>query len=250
MSLLGFQRHGSGPLLVWLHGFTQTKDSAHQFRSILAGTNELLTLDLPGHGENAPILASLDESADLLADVLPEEPFLLGGYSFGARVALHFALHYPTRVRQLVLLGATRGIADPVQRGERRRSDDALAERIETIGTDAFLEEWLDRDMFRSLPDDPIERATRSTDATGLAGSLRHAGTGTQRWLAPELPSLMMPTLALAGELDPKFRLEAAAIGEGVVHGRTQFVPDAHHAAHLEQPQLCAAIVQSVTRPL
>ncbi len=53
MSLLGVQRRGSGPLLVWLHGFTQTKESAHQFRSILAGTNELLTLDLPGHGENA-----------------------------------------------------------------------------------------------------------------------------------------------------------------------------------------------------
>ena len=69
MSLLGVQRRGSGPPLVWLHGFTQTKDSAHQFRSILAATHELLTLDLPGHGQNAAILASLPETAELLADV-------------------------------------------------------------------------------------------------------------------------------------------------------------------------------------
>src|SRR5665213_2327404 len=56
MSLLGVQRHGSGPIFVWLHGFTQTKDSAFLFRSILAGTNELLTVDLPGHGENSACL--------------------------------------------------------------------------------------------------------------------------------------------------------------------------------------------------
>jgi 2-succinyl-6-hydroxy-2,4-cyclohexadiene-1-carboxylate synthase len=250
MSLLGVQRRGSGPLLVWLHGFTQTKDSAHQFRSILAGTNELLTLDLPGHGENAAILASLDETADLLAEVLPDERFSLGGYSFGARVALHFALRYPSRVNQMVVLGATRGIEDDAERDERRRSDDALAQRVEAIGAEAFLDEWLAREMFASLPKDPLERAARSTDAAGLAGSLRLAGTGTQRWLAPDLTSLPVPTLALAGALDPKFSLEATAIAGAVVDGRAAFVPDAHHAAHLEQPESCAAQVGDFTRPL
>ncbi len=248
MSLLGVQRRGSGPVLVWLHGFTQTKDSAHQFRSILAGTNEVLTLDLPGHGENAAILASLDETADLLADVLPEEPFTLGGYSFGARVALHFALRHPTRVNRLVVLGASRGIADDKARAERRRSDDALAEHIETIGAAAFLDEWLAREMFASLPNDPLERAARSSNAAGLAGSLRLAGTGTQRWLAPDLASLEVPTLALAGALDQKFRLEATAIAEDAAHGRAAFVTDAHHAAHLEQPQRCAAQVLDFIR--
>jgi 2-succinyl-6-hydroxy-2,4-cyclohexadiene-1-carboxylate synthase len=241
MSLLGVQRRGSGPVFVWLHGFTQTKDSAHQFRSILAGTTEVLTLDLPGHGENAAIRASLDETADLLNDVLPDEPFTLGGYSFGARTALHFALRHPTRVQRLVVLGATRGIADDVERAERRRSDDALAERIETIGAEAFLDEWLAREMFASLPNDPLERAARSSNAAGLAGSLRLAGTGTQRWLAPDLASLEAPTLALAGDLDQKFRREAAAIAEGVINGSVEFVSEAHHAAHLEQPERCAA---------
>ena len=64
---------------MWLHGFTQSKNSAHQFRSILTGTHEVLTIDLPGHGENAAISASLDETADLLAEALPREPFILGG---------------------------------------------------------------------------------------------------------------------------------------------------------------------------
>ena len=248
MSLLGVQRRGSGPPLVWLHGFTQTKDSAHQFRSILAGTNELLTLDLPGHGENAGISASLDETADLLGDVLPIEPFMLGGYSFGARVALHFALHYASRVSVLVVLGATRGIQDENARDARRRSDAALANRIEAIGSDAFLDEWLARDMFSSLPHDPLERAARSSGATGMANSLRFAGTGTQRWLAPELSSLPMPTMAMAGALDQKFSLEATAIAEDIVNANAKFVPDARHAAHLEQPEATAELVQSFIR--
>ena len=248
MSLLGVQRHGSGPLLVWLHGFTQTKDSAHQFRSILAATNELLTLDLPGHGENAGISASLDETADLLAEVLPNEPVDLGGYSFGARVALHFALRYPDRVHVLALLGATRGIEDLTERQERRRSDDALAQRIETVGANAFLNEWLSSEMFASLPPDPLERRARSADAPGLANSLRFAGTGTQRWLAPELATLSIPILTLAGKLDLKFSLEADAIADAVADGTSAFVADAHHAAHLEQPASAAALVQSFIR--
>ena len=72
MSLLGLQRVGTGPVLVWLHGFTQTKDSAHEFLSILAGTYELLTIDLPGHGDNASVTASLDQTADLY-DVTKDE---------------------------------------------------------------------------------------------------------------------------------------------------------------------------------
>ena len=230
---------------MWLHGFTQTRDSAHQFRSILAGTNEVLTLDLPGHGENAAIVASLDETADLLDEVLPLEGFALGGYSFGARVALHFALRYPERVTRLVLLGASRGIRDDAEREQRRRSDDELADHIESIGAESFLDEWLSREMFASLPKDPNERAARSRDAAGLANSLRHAGTGTQRWLAPALASLSMPTLALAGSFDEKFSLEAKAIAGGVEHGHTAFIDGAHHAAHLEQPAPSAASVSS-----
>lgn len=245
MSLLGVQRHGSGPTIVWLHGFTQTKDSAHQFRSILAGTNELLTLDLPGHGENASIRASLNETADLLADVLPNDPFALGGYSFGARVALHFAIRHPDRLRGLIVLGATRGIEDESERGERRRRDEALASRIEAIGSEVFLDEWLSQAMFSSLPNDPLERGARSRDATGLANSLRFAGTGTQGWLAPCLSGIATPTLALAGALDEKFSREAVAVADGVVTGRMAAVPDAHHAAHLEQPYGAAQLVAS-----
>ena len=53
MSLLGLERDGSGPAPRVAARLHPNKNSGHQFRSILAGTYEVLTIDLPGHGENA-----------------------------------------------------------------------------------------------------------------------------------------------------------------------------------------------------
>jgi 2-succinyl-6-hydroxy-2,4-cyclohexadiene-1-carboxylate synthase len=228
---------------VWLHGFTQTRDSAHRFRSSLTGTYEVLTLDLPGHGENASISASLDGTADLLADVLPAEPFVLGGYSMGARVALHFALRHRERLTHLVVLSATAGIRDEAQRHSRRDQDNVLADRIDLIGAEAFLDEWLARPMFASLPRDPRERAARSSDSMGLSDSLRRAGTGTQAWLGDALASLDVPTLVVAGAKDTKFVGEARFLHETLPNAATASVADAGHAAHLERPDAFAQLL-------
>jgi 2-succinyl-6-hydroxy-2,4-cyclohexadiene-1-carboxylate synthase len=245
MSLLSVQREGTGPTFVWLHGFTQTRASAHQFRSILAGSNELLTLDLPGHGTAQKLKASLEETADLVAEVLPDEPVALGGYSFGGRVALHLALRHPARLRYLVLLGATRGIENQLERRARRDRDEALAHRIDEIGGPAFLDEWLGQPMFAALPDDPLERAARSADTDGLANSLRLAGTGAQAWLAPLLATITAPTLALAGARDAKFSAEAQAIALAMSRGSYDLIDGAGHAAHLERPETTAERIAS-----
>ncbi len=236
-------RVGEGPPLLWLHGFTQTRSSAARFRSILAERRTILTVDLPGHGEAAALGGSLLEIADLVAGAL-EGPVDLGGYSMGGRVALHVALAHPHRVRRLIVLGATRGIADPIERHARRERDLALAERLGTLGAEAFLSEWLAQPLFAGLAPDPLERASRSRDAEGLARSLRDAGTGTQEWLGDRLAEVNAPTLALAGQRDAKFSLEARAIAESVARGRAELVPDAGHAAHLEQPAATARLVE------
>lgn len=231
---------------MWLHGFTQSKNSAHEFLSILAGTHELLTIDLPGHGENASVAASLDETADLLVEVLPSEPFILGGYSFGGRVALHVARRYPERLSHLVLLSATLGIRDEAERRVRRARDEALADHVEEIGSDAFLEEWLAQPMFASLPRDAQERQSRSRDAKGLAMSLRLAGTGTQQWLGEALRTFDRPSLALAGGSDTKFVLEARRLQDALTRSSSAVVANCGHAAHLERPHLVAQLVADI----
>jgi 2-succinyl-6-hydroxy-2,4-cyclohexadiene-1-carboxylate synthase len=236
-------RDQSAPPLCWLHGFTQTGRSAHQFRSILAASRDVISPDLARHGANADVGGSLDEIADAVMGAMPDGGIDLGGYSFGARVALHAAIRHPERVRRLVLLGATRGIRDDLARVARRERDARLAERAEELGAETFIAEWLAQPMFASLQIDECEAASRRDQrGDALASSLREAGTGTQRWLGEEVTELDMPVLAMAGALDVRFAEEARAIARSS-HGQFAVVPGAGHAAHIQQPVWSSRLV-------
>lgn len=242
MSLLASDRQGDGPAFLWLHGFTQTRAAAAPFRSILAGTSTVVTPDLPGHGESAGIHGSLPETAELLAHQILTPPSAVGGYSFGGRVALHLALAAPQEVSRLVLVSASLGSADPVERAARRDSDNALAAHIRAVGSEQFLAEWLSLPLFATLRPELV--SARSTDAEGLASSLEHSGTGTQEYLGDAVSRLTMPVLVLCGERDTKFVAAAHEICERVPNASLAVVPDAGHALHLERPEVAAAMVR------
>jgi 2-succinyl-6-hydroxy-2,4-cyclohexadiene-1-carboxylate synthase len=162
----------------------------------------------------------------------------------GGRVALHVALQNPEAIRALVLLSATRGIPTPHDRQNRITDDEQRARRITEVGVEMFLEEWLAGPLFISLPHDPEERQSRSTDGPGLATSLRNCGTGTQRFLGDELATLTMPVLLIAGANDEKFAGEALEMGLSLPDAHVALIPDAGHAAHLEQPEAVGQIVR------
>ena len=236
------------PLLL-LHGFTQTTASFDPLRASLIARNVASqALKLPGHqagyGSDHLVTGDLWDGADALVAEGHQGCWI--GYSMGARLALHVALGHPEAVSGLVLIGGTAGIDDAAERVARRQHDDALADQIEEIGTEAFLDEWLALDLFATLPDDPDRKARRATNSPrGLASSLRLWGTGT---MGPPLwdrvGSIDAPTLVLAGELDTKF----TALGQRLAHTigpNAQFlsVPEVGHAAHIEDPETVAGIV-------
>jgi 2-succinyl-6-hydroxy-2,4-cyclohexadiene-1-carboxylate synthase len=221
--------------LVLLHGFTQTGRSWAPLIAELGGRYRCFAPDLPGHGDaEGRRPATFDAVAAYLA-ALKLERFTLCGYSMGGRLALDFALRHPARVERLVLIGATPGIADDAERGKRRAADHALADRIETIGLEAFVEEWGARPLFAGQPRGVAifahEDRLRST-ATGLAAALRGMGTGEMTPVWDRLGELTMPVTWIVGEQDAKFR--ALAPDDAVVIG------GAGHAAHLEAPEAVA----------
>ena len=224
------------PRLVLVHGFTQTGRSWSPVATELARDRRVVLVDAPGHGASALTRADLQDGAQLLGVAGGEAVYV--GYSMGGRLALHLAVARPDLVRALVLVGATAGIEDDDERAARREADARLADEIERDGVDAFLTRWLAQPLFASLPRDEaaIDERRRNT-AAGLASSLRLAGAGTQQPLWSVLPRLAMPVLVVAGDRDAKYvslghRL-AMGIGE---NARFAAVPDAGHAAHLEQP--------------
>lgn len=234
--------------LVLVHGFTQNVGTWGPLRRELAADRAVVAVDLPGHGASSHITADLWETAHLLARVEPGADHL--GYSLGARACLHLALAHPEAVRRLVLIGATPGISDPDARAKRRRSDRALADRIDTEPLADFLARWLAQPLFRTLPSDAAHLAARLVNTPGgLARSLRHTGTGEQEPLWERLETLDMPVLVVAGALDFRFAAIASAMADAIgANASVSLVPGSGHACHLERPAYVARLVRSFLR--
>jgi 2-succinyl-6-hydroxy-2,4-cyclohexadiene-1-carboxylate synthase len=221
-------------------------------------TGQISAPDLIGHGASpAPLhIAQYRVDAQIaqlvaVLDGLGAAPVDLIGYSMGARLALSLALARPHRVRRLVLLSGRAGIDDADARAARVARDEALGDRIERDGIQAFATRWATLPIFASqtAPVRAAQHAVRLAQrATGLAQSLRGFGAGAMPPLHTRLASVTLPVCLVAGALDPKF--------VGLAQGLTASLPDAElhviervgHAMHLEAPQQTAAIVNTFLR--
>jgi 2-succinyl-6-hydroxy-2,4-cyclohexadiene-1-carboxylate synthase len=248
-SALYFERRGSGPALMLLHGFTGSGRSLDGIAQPLAREFSIIAPDLPGHGRSvggaevgaygfeasvARVLATLELAGHAQADWL--------GYSLGARLALACAVRQPGRVRSLVLVGGRAGIADPGEREVRRRADAALADRLETNGIEAFVDEWLAQPLFATQQRLGVEfmaeqrRVRLGNDAHELAASLRALGPGAQPPLFDELARVAVPVLLVVGALDRPFAEHARELARRLPTAEVCVIEDAGHAVHLEQP--------------
>lgn len=240
----------SKPVVTLLHGFTQNAQCWGPFDAELAKAFRVERIDLPGHGGSLYDEADLVGAAELCLDASTGSVWV--GYSLGGRIALHMALAAPQRCRALVVIGAHPGITDEIQRLERLRLDEERAIRVETIGTQAFVDEWLALPLFSGLDASTDHRQARYKNrAEGLAGSLRNCSTGRQAPLWDRLSSLAMPLLYVCGAQDTKF-MQIGQDFTRCVGSNAQManISDAGHSCHLEQPERTAAAVLDVLRPL
>ena len=232
--------------LVFLHGFTQTHHHWHRCAGLVAdrlgGHPSIAFVDLPGHGLSGGDRLGIAESAAPLCELAGPATYV--GYSMGGRFALNAAVDHPGTIERLVLIGATPGIDHDGDRVERRRLDRERADRVERVGVDTFLDEWLAAPLFGTLPVDDVglEHRRRNT-AAGLAHSLRTCGTGDQGTLWPRLDELTIPVLVLAGELDTKFTAIGRRMTDQIADATFIAVADAGHAAHTERPRAVAEAI-------
>ena len=142
--------------LVLLHGFSGTRHAWDARRRAAAPANATCRWrsTCPGTARpprSAPI--TFDSCVAQRARRSPER-FALCGYSLGGRVALHVALAAPERVTRLVLVSTSAGIEDDAERAERRAADRRLADELERIPFEQFIERWRTQPLFA---DDPPE---------------------------------------------------------------------------------------------
>jgi len=248
---------GGVPVMV-LHGFTGSAQAMEPLTGWLAARLQarLICPDLVGHGlSEAPedltlytVEAMVKQITDL-ADTLECETFHLVGYSMGGRVALTLGCTEVSRLRSLTLIGASSGIADTDQRIKRQQADTQRAQRL--LGDfEAFVDEWMAQPLFASqaaLGEEHCREARQQRLASkpeGLARSLIAAGTGAMVPLDEQLGRCEVPTLLVVGVHDTKFCAIAEQLEAGLSQAQITRIASAGHAAHLEQPDTTATVIE------
>jgi 2-succinyl-6-hydroxy-2,4-cyclohexadiene-1-carboxylate synthase len=245
---------GDGPPVTLLHGFTQSGRSWRELISRMPDGWKWIVPDLRGHGEThmrrgaACSMDACTADLDALWDGLGVERTHLVGYSMGGRLALHVAAHRPDRVLSLLTIGAHAGLEEDARAG-RRQGDEALAERIERDGMDAFVDYWGSLPLFAGLerrgPAYVAQvRAERlQNHAAGLACSLRGMGAGVMEPLWDDLAHVEFPCTFVAGQLDHGYVASARRLAATVRHGRSEVVLRAGHSVHQERPDAFARVL-------
>ncbi len=261
---LAVRSAGAGDPLLLVHGFTGAAEAwGEDLLGVLAGRFRVIAVDLLGHGGSSrpldPARYALPEQVSDLCEVLDAcgaPRALWVGYSMGGRIALTAACERPGRVHGLVLEGASPGLAQPEERTARTASDDALAERLERLGIEAFVDGWMAQPLFSTQQRlGPVrlaaerERRLRG-DPRALAACLRGAGSGAQAPLWDRLDRIDAPVLLVAGEEDAKFRALADAMARSLPRAEAQWIPGAGHATHLEDPDAFTRAVCRFARQL
>lgn len=105
---VSYQRYGAGEVVVLLHGYLESKAIWEQFLPLLTDNFDVITIDLPGHGESDnQIDQRVETMARAVKSVLDVEncgKIHLLGHSMGGYVALAFLEEYTEYLQSVTLL--------------------------------------------------------------------------------------------------------------------------------------------------
>lgn len=228
---LRWRKEGGGPALVLLHGWALDLSSWNLLAPLLATRFTVLSFDRRGFGlsEGTPDIHRNVDDLRAVMDIAGVREATLVGMSQGARLALHFAMAHPARVRALVLDGA------PEIEAESELPLALYRQRLESAGAPALRAMILTHPLMQLHSAAPAARATLVESLSHYRGlDLIHS---VARATAPDLQQISVPTLVLNGALDSPERREAGKRIAAAIPGAARVeLPNAGHLALLDDP--------------
>ena len=233
---------GAGTPLVLSHGFAATSGMWDPNVPALAADRPVVVWDFRGHGESdAPDDPSAYSAAasvgdiDALLDVLGAPRAVLAGMSLGGYLTLAYHLAHPDRVAGLVLVDTGPGFRNPEARERWNRMAEGYARAIERDG---------------ALSGSPEVAQARHRDPRGLVHTARRTLVQRDDRVLSSLPSVAVPTLVIVGAEDHDFLAGSEYMATRIPGARKVVLPDAGHAANLDQPAQFDAAVTEFLRGL
>jgi pimeloyl-ACP methyl ester carboxylesterase len=203
----------------------------------------VVALDLPGHGREPALTGpvSLGDLADDVAGRVPG-PSHLVGFSLGALIAQHLALHRPELVASLTSVSSVCQRTADESISVHRRLEGARADFRGSV--EASIQRWYPQGQ--GVDQERVDQ-TRATLLANPVESYLHAyevfATGDAE-IGRGLGRIEAPSLAVTGELDPGSTPEMThRLGEAIPRTRTVIVPGARHMLPVEQPAELAHVI-------
>ncbi len=234
-----YEDHGTGPAVLLSHGYSATTRMWAGQVEALKDRYRVITWDMRGHGQSDspddPKAYSEAATVDDIAGILNHlgiDKAVIGGLSLGGYMSLAFNLAHPSMVRALMLFDTGPGYKNPVGREGWNVTAMKRAETFEAKGLDA-------------LGGSAEVRVSQHRSAQGLAHAARGMLAQFDSRIIESLEHIAVPTLVLVGEKDQPF-LGATDYMANKIPGCTKvMIPEAGHAANLDQPAAFNAAVEA-----
>lgn len=244
---LWHQRIGSGPLVLLLHGLSDTHGLWQHVAPALAEGYTVVSIDHYAHGQSPMPDGELTTAvmADGVAQLIEQVgmgPAVVIGLSMGGGVAQVLTLRRPDLVRALGLV-STSSEFNPANRERfRARGEKALREGMASVIDETvprwFTAEWLAANpgtyqaVVETVLANPPERFAAASEANAERG-----------W-TDRLGEISCPVLFVGGEQDPMdIEPVAASFRDHVPQARTVIVPAVSHLIPIQKPAELNAIL-------
>ena len=246
---LRYRDEGTGPPVVFIHGWTLDLEAWAPQAAALASSQRVIRYDRRGFGlsEGEPGRAADGTDLRCLLDHLGLPTASLVGQSQGARVALAFALSHPERTAALVLDGPPDEIGE-AGTGDEDFSMAAFRRLAREQGVDAFRRAWRAHPLMRlhtgdpgmrALVDSMLERYPARDLVAGAEPPPAPAGVGA-------LAAYGGPVLVVNGELDTFVRHRAGeSLAQALPRANRAVIPGAGHLPNVDAPHAYNGAVQA-----
>lgn len=249
---IAYERVGSGPPLVLVHG---AADDGRMWRPQLAALADEFTVvawDEPGAGGSSDVpddftLADYADSLAALIEALAPGPVHVAGISWGGTVTLELYRRRPDLVASLVLADTYAGWKGSLPPAEVEARVAGVQQML-AAPSDAF-----DPTFPGLFAGDPPTEVLALLEE--IAADVRPHTLRTQVRLMAEsdlrdvLPRIAVPVLLIWGEFDARSPLDVAREFERAIPGATLVViPRCGHVSNLEQPERFNAAVRAFLR--
>ena len=234
--MLFFQRQGTGPEVVLVHGFLGSSKIFQPLTEHLLGRFSVTTIDLPGFAGSydVSVPTSVEDLSEMVAATIRSagiEKCSILGHSLGAWIALELSIRQPELLEKSILYGGSPDGHCP----DRFESYEKSAERIRSEGIEAFAAD-LAAEWFRRGKADPMYPLAREAGShSNEEASILHVISWNNWKTRDRLGEIKTPTLIICGDCDrsthPDLSIE---MWKKIKRSHLFIIPNAGHIAHLE----------------